>query len=201
MRWPATLGSRFGVHLVLLLPLALLCLDLLQGHLGADPIRAIQLRTGKYALVLLILSLSCTPIYRVTGFGPLLLVRRAFGLYAFLYAGLRFLNFFGLDYRFDLALIWEDALEKRFALAGMAAFLLLAPLAVTSTAIVRRRLGRTWRLLHRLVYASALLAAAHFLWQAKADIREPLFFGAVVVFLLALRLPPVAANLRRARLL
>ena len=190
---------RVLTHVGALLPLLVLGLDYWQGRLGFNPIQDITLRTGKYALVLLVLSLACTPINSVFGFKPVLRVRRALGLYAFMYVSLHFLIFVGLDYGFDLALIREAVLEKRYALVGFAAFLILLPLAVTSTKGWMRRLGRLWKRLHRVVYLAALLAVLHFVWLVKSDVREPLIYGAVVGVLLVLRITRVRHYVSRFR--
>ncbi len=182
---------RILVHAGALLPLAVLLWDYWQGGLSVNPIQDVTLRTGKYALILLVLSLACTPINMVFGYRPVLRVRRALGLYAFMYVAIHLLIFVGLDYTFDLTLIREAILEKRYALVGFAAFLILLPLAVTSTKGWMRRLGRLWKQLHRWVYLAALLAVLHFVWLVKSDIREPLVYGAVVVILLVLRIPRV----------
>jgi sulfoxide reductase heme-binding subunit YedZ len=173
------------------IPLTLLTWDYVQGHLSANPIEDITLRTGKAALLLLILSLSVTPVSKASGVRALIPLRRILGLYAFFYASLHLLTFVGLDYRFDLALIREDVLEKRFALVGLAAFLSLLPLAMTSTKGWRKRLGCNWERLHWLVYLSGLLAATHFILQAKIDLRQPLLYTVIVVLLLATRIPAV----------
>jgi sulfoxide reductase heme-binding subunit YedZ len=167
----------------------MLAWDFTQGQLTANPIREIQLRTGKYALVLLVLSLACTPIYVLSGLKQVLSLRRPLGLYAFMYASLHFLNFVGLDYGFDFSLIREDIFEKRYALVGFAAFLILLPLAITSTKGWMKRLGQNWQRLHRLIYLAALLVILHFLWQTKADFRQPLVYGAIVAVLLTVRIP------------
>lgn len=177
------------VHIAALLPLAILVWDFTQGGLTANPIQEIQLRTGRYALILLVLTLACTPISTMFGLKQVLQLRRPLGLYAFLYASLHFLNFVGLDFGFNFDLIKEGILEKRFALVGLAAFLCLLPLAVTSTRGWMRRLGRNWHRLHWLIYPAALLAVLHFTLQVKADYRSPLLYGAVVVLLLVIRLP------------
>ena len=182
---------RILVHSGALLPLAVLAWDYWQGGLSVNPIQDVTLRTGKYALVLLVLSLACTPINTVFGYKPVLRLRRPLGLYAFMYVGLHLLIFVGLDYGFDPALIREAILEKRYALVGFTAFLILLPLAVTSTKGWMRRLGRLWKRLHRWVYLAALMAVLHFVWLVKSDIREPLLYGAVVVLLLVLRIPRV----------
>jgi methionine sulfoxide reductase heme-binding subunit len=179
------------VHIGSLVPLALLLWDFLTDNLTVNPIQDITFRTGKAALVLLVLSLACTPLNTVFGFREALKVRRPLGLYAFMYVCLHFLTFIGLDYGFDLGLIREAIFEKRFALIGFAAFLTLLPLALTSTKAWQKRLGKTWRSLHRWVYLAAILAVVHYVWVVKADIREPLVYGAIVVLLLILRIPIV----------
>ena len=177
---------RLLTHVGALIPLALLAWDYWGGHLSVNPIQDITLRTGKAALVLLVLSLACTPINSVFGFKPVLRLRRALGLYAFMYVGLHLLIFVGLDYGFDRVLIREAIFEKRYALVGFGAFLILLLLAITSTKGWMRRLGKLWKRLHRAVYVAALLAVVHFVWLVKSDAREPLLFGAVVVVLLLL---------------
>jgi sulfoxide reductase heme-binding subunit YedZ len=189
-------------HLGALTPLAVLTWDYAQNQLSVDPIREITLRTGKAALVLLVLSLAITPVHILFGTRPVLKLRRPLGLYAFLYASLHGLTFVGLDYGFNLGLILQEVLQKRFVQAGILAFLLLLPLAITSTRGWMRRLGKNWKRLHRLVYPAALAVVVHFVWLAKGDIREPLIYAAAMVVLLLVRLPPVrnAARNRRSRL-
>ena len=190
---------RIVTHIGALIPLVLLAWDYWGGRLSVNPIQDITLRTGKAALVLLVLSLACTPINSVFGYRPVLRLRRPLGLYAFMYVGLHLLIFVGLDYGFDLFLIREAIFEKRYALVGFAAFLILLPLALTSTKGWMRRLGRLWKRIHRFVYLAALLAVVHFVWLVKSDIREPLLFGAVVIVLLLLRLSPVRRSVSHFR--
>lgn len=192
-------GLQVLVHVGALLPLAWLGWQFSQDQLTANPIREIQLRTGRYALNLLVLSLACTPIYNVFGFRPAKQWRRTLGLYAFMYATLHLLNFIGLDYGFDFALIREGVSSKRFALVGFAAFLILLLLAITSTKGWVIRLGKNWKRLHRLLYVAGILAVTHFMWQAKskADLREPLIYGAVVIVLLVLRIPVISEIIGR----
>ena len=178
-------------YLGALAPLIVLIWAYTQGHLTANPIQDITLRTGKTALVLLVLSLACTPIHTLTGYTPVLKLRRPLGLYAFLYASLHFLVFSGLDYGFDLRLLGEAIFEKRFALVGFAALAILTPLAITSTRGWQRRLGKSWKRLHKWVYVAGLLVIVHYVWLVKSDVRQPLVWGAVVLLLLALRLRPV----------
>ena len=178
---------RILIHVGALTPLARLAWSYWQG-LFFDPIRQITSSTGKTALVLLMLSLACTPI-AVLGFKRMMRVRRALGLYAFLYAVLHFMTFAGWDYGFDLQLLKPAILDQRFVLAGSAAFLLLLPLAVTSTPGWQKRLGKNWKRLQRLVYLANILAILHFVWLVK-DPREPLRYGGIVALLLILRIPP-----------
>lgn len=190
---------RVLVHIGALLPLAILLWDFWQNRLTVNPIQEITLRTGKSALVLLVLALACTPINSVFGFKPVLRLRRPLGLYAFMYASFHFLTFVGLDYGFDPELIREAILEKRYALVGFATFLILLPLAATSTKGWMRRLGRHWKRLHRGVYLAGLLAVLHFVWLVKSDIREPLLYGGVVVLLLVLRISGIRRGISRWR--
>lgn len=185
-------------HLAGLLPLVWLLWAYWQGLFIIDPVQEITTRTGKTTLILLILSLACTPISTISGFKQVLRVRRALGLYAFMYASLHFLTFVGLDYGFDLDLIRYDVVDQRYVLVGFAAGLLLLLLAITSTQGWQKRLGKNWKRLHRLVYLASAMAIVHFAWQVK-DIREPLRYGAVLALFLILRIPGVrraASNVR-----
>lgn len=185
------------VHIAALTPLAILLWHAYQDlyhfttYLTVNPIQEVTFRTGKYALVLLLLSLACTPINTVFGLKQVLPLRKPLGLYAFMYAGLHFMIFIGLDYGFDPDLLLEAIFEKRYALVGFAAFLILLPLALTSTRGWMKRLGKSWKRLHRLVYLAGLLVIIHFVWLVKSDIREPLMYGAVLGLLLLARLPGV----------
>ena len=123
---------RIVIHIAALLPLVMLIWDFTQDNLTANPIREVQLRTGASAINLLMLSLACTPINILTGFRPVLSLRRPLGIYAFFYALLHFTNFIGIDYGFNFALIREDLFEKRYAIVGFTSFILLLPLAITS---------------------------------------------------------------------
>jgi sulfoxide reductase heme-binding subunit YedZ len=178
------------VHIGSLVPLLYLLWDYVTHRLSVNPIQDITLRTGKDALVLLVLSLACTPA-QMLGFREVVKVRRALGLYAFLYVSLHLLAFVWLDYGLDLGLIYEAIFEKRYALVGFMAFLILLPLAVTSTKGWQKRLGKNWKRLHRCVYVAGGLAIVHYIWLVKSDIRQPLAYGAVVALLLLVRIPAV----------
>jgi sulfoxide reductase heme-binding subunit YedZ len=187
------LGSdwlRILAHIVALSPLAMMVWNYSTGAYLIDPVREITTLTGKTALTLLIASLACTPIYMVFGFKQVLRVRRALGLYAFLYAGLHFLTFAGWDYAFDLKLLGPAIFGQRFVLPGAAAFLILLLLAATSTKRWQKRLGKRWKWLHRLSYLAGALVILHFLWLTK-DPRRPLQYGTVIGILLILRVPVI----------
>lgn len=195
-----TPGLLILFHIVALLPLALLVWDFTQGRLTVNPIQEIQLRTGRYALVMLVLSLSCTPLSILPGLKWVLRLRRSLGLYAFLYASLHFLNFIGLDYRFNFDFIQEGVYEKPYVLIGFAAFISLLLLAVTSTRGWMKRLGKNWGRLHWLVYPAALLAVTHFTLQIKADFSVPLLYWVWLVLLAVLRLPAMRKTVGKFRI-
>jgi sulfoxide reductase heme-binding subunit YedZ len=184
------------IHVGAWAPFVWLVYDYFAGNLSFNPIQDITFRTGKPALVLLVLSLACTPINSLFGIRAALKLRRPLGVYAFLYVVLHFLTFTVLDYVLDWDLISEAIFEKRYALVGFAAFLLLLPLFLTSTKAWQKRLGKRWKRLHQLVYLAAPLAVTHYVWLVKSDIRQPIAFGVVVLLLLLYRVPAVRRRLR-----
>jgi methionine sulfoxide reductase heme-binding subunit len=151
-------------------------------------VREILHRCGKTALQLLLLTLLVTPLREITGWRDLIRLRRMLGLFAFFYALLHFTTYAWLDQGLDLRAIGEDILKRPYITIGLAALLLLVPLAVTSTDRMMRRLGRRWTQLHRLVYLVTLLGVWHFWWQVKKDIREPLVYALIFAVLMAWRL-------------
>lgn len=180
-------------------PFFVLLWDASHGQLTANPILEATHRTGLAALVLLVLSLACKPLNVLFGFRQAIKLRRPLGVYGLLYIGVHLFIFVVLDYGLDAGLIRDTIIEQRFVLAGLAAFVLLLPLGITSTKGWMKRLGRKWSVLHRLVYIAVPLVVVHYLWLVKADIRVPLQYGAVVALLLFLRIPHVRrffANLR-----
>jgi methionine sulfoxide reductase heme-binding subunit len=178
------------VHISCLLPIPVLIYDAWSGNLTADPIFGAILRTGKIALVILVLSLACTPLNTIFGFSPALRVRRALGDYAFLYVCLHFVIFISLDYGFDFQYLVPE-LVKPYLLVGVIAGVLLIPLAITSFSPWPKRLGKNWKRLHNLVYLINLLSALHFILVVKQGVTEPYLWMIVIVFLLILRLPPI----------
>lgn len=182
---------KIVVHLIGLLPLVLLLWRYWQGGLKPDPIGAAMRHTGRYALILLLLSLLPTALRVTLDRTDLLRVRRAVGLYAFLYAALHLLIYVGLDYAFSWKLLIQALPGATYVLLGLTAFLLLVPLAITSTDGWVRRLGRHWRRLHRLVYPAAVLVILHYAGVFKELRAGPVVAGALLALLFVLRLPPV----------
>lgn len=186
-----------GVFLLAAAPLAKLAWDLPTGGLGANPIEAALNRLGFWTLALLLASLAATPANALLGASFLLRARRMLGLWAFAYGTLHLLAYVAVDQGLDLRLLAQDVARRKFMTVGFAAWLLLVPLAVTSTDGWVRRLGfRAWKRLHRLVYAAAVLGVVHFVWRVKADLAEPLTFGAALAVLLLLRLVPTRPGAR-----
>jgi sulfoxide reductase heme-binding subunit YedZ len=173
---------------VCLIPLGQLTLNAYRGDLGANPIETITRFTGSWSLIILIASLAVTPLRRITGKNELIKLRRMLGLFAFFYAALHFATYMVLDLYFDFPAIVKDVLKRPYITVGFTAFVLMIPLAATSTAGMIRRLGKRWQQLHYLVYVSAILGVVHFYWLVKADIRRPVQYGAVLAVLLAYRL-------------
>jgi methionine sulfoxide reductase heme-binding subunit len=155
--------------------------------LGSNPIERLLLHTGWWGLILLVASLAITPLRRWTGINALVQARKPLGLFAFAWTTLHVLTYVGLDQFFGWAYIVEDVLERPFITVGALGFLLLIPLAVTSTRGWIRRLGRNWTRLHRLVYPAALLGVLHYQWKVKTEAPEPLVFWAVLALLLGAR--------------
>jgi methionine sulfoxide reductase heme-binding subunit len=175
------------VFLAALLPLAQLIFRQLTTGLGANPVEVMTHRTGLTALILLFITLAITPLRKMTGLYWLIQYRRMLGLFAFFYACLHFLIYAVLDQSLDLASVTKDVYKRPFITVGFLAFILMFPLALTSTKGWIRRLGKRWQQLHRLIYVSAAAGALHFFWLVKKDKREPLIYAAVLALLLGYR--------------
>lgn len=181
--------SKVLVFVNALVPLALLAWDSVRGALGANPAEFILRTTGLLALFFLTLSLAVTPARRILGIPALAQHRRALGLFAFFYASLHLVAYGALDKGLRIADVVADTVARPFIAVGMTAFLVMVPLAATSTtAMIRRLGGRRWRQLHRLVYAVGLLGVLHFYMLVKADTRTPIVYAAVVIALLIFRM-------------
>ncbi len=178
-----------AVFLTCLVPVAWLAYRAFTGDLGANPIETLSRYTGDWTLRFLLIALAVTPARHLSGWAGVMRLRRMLGLFAFFYACLHFLTYLVLDQFFHWPSIVEDIGERPYITVGFTAFVLLIPLAATSTnAMVRRLGGRRWQALHRAVYAIGVLGVLHFLWLVKADNREPLIYAFVLALLLGYRL-------------
>jgi sulfoxide reductase heme-binding subunit YedZ len=192
---------KVTIFLVCLLPLSKLLLEafgIAGFSLGPNPIEELIHRCGIWGLNFLLITLSITPLRRITHWNWLIRLRRMLGLFAFFYVSLHFLVYAGLDQRFNLAVIIEDIVERPYITLGITGLLLLVPLAITSTAGMMRRLGRRWSQLHRLVYLVPILGTWHFYWQVKKDITEPLIYAGILFVLLGFRLVVSIRKKRRS---
>ena len=177
------------LFLVCLVPLTRLVWDGVHENLGANPVETIRLFTGDWTLRFLLITLAVTPLRRLTGWNAIVRVRRMLGLFAFFYAALHVISYVWLDQFFMWDLIIEDVYKRPYITVGFTAFMLLLPLALTSTnGMVRRLGGKHWQRLHRLVYIIAILGVVHFWWLVKSDIRQPLIYATVLALLLGYRL-------------
>lgn len=171
-----------------LVPLAWLAWRGVTGGLGADPIRELELETGRWTLRMLAATLAITPLRMLTGMGALVKLRRMLGLFTFFYATVHLAMWVGVDWFFDVPAMAEEIVKHRYILVGMLTWLLLLPLAITSTkGWIRRLGGRRWNLLHRLVYVAAITGTIHYLWAVKLDTFWPFVYFATFAVLLGVR--------------
>jgi methionine sulfoxide reductase heme-binding subunit len=194
------------IHILGWFPLVWVFYEYFAGELSFNPIQDIEQQLGKTALYFLIASLACTPFYTLFGWREPLIHRRALGLYSFLYASLHVLTFIGIDYGFNLLLIGGIVFNKFFSLVGLAAYLLLLPLAITSSRWWMKKMGDKWVSLHRLVYVAGVLVVFHYalakkgdIFRFNGDILQPILWGGLLLLLLALRFPPVQRWVKRLR--
>ena len=189
---------QVAIHIYGWSALVLLIIDFFTGNLTANPIQAMEQRTGRHAITLLVLALACTPLNNLFGWRELIKRRRALGLYAFLYATIHVIIFVDLDYGLAWSLIIQTILEKPYIVVGVISFLMLIPLALTSFDIWKKRLGKKWKRLHQMIYLIAPLVALHYAWGKKGDffrlqgeIIRPLIYSVIIIVLLLMRLPQV----------
>jgi len=181
--------TKIFIFLGCLLPLARLGWKALHGGLGANPIEVITHSTGDWTLILVLTTLAITPLRRITKQYWLIGVRRMIGLFAFFYGSLHFTTYIWLDKFFDLHEMFKDIAKRPFITVGFSAFVLLIPLALTSTAASIRRLGgKNWQRLHRLIYLTGILGVIHYIWLVKADLRKPLEYAFALSILLLYRI-------------
>jgi methionine sulfoxide reductase heme-binding subunit len=180
--------TKVAVFVVSLVPLALLLWAAYTDELGPNPLEYITRATGDWTLRFLLIALAVTPLRKLLRTPDLIRFRRMLGLYAFFYGSLHLLTYLWFDRIFEFAGIWEDIVKRPYITIGFTAWLLMLPLAVTSTAGWIRRLGGSrWRMLHRAAYVSAVCGVIHFYWLVKSDVRQPLLYAGILAALLALR--------------
>lgn len=182
-----TLTLKVLIHVISLTLLINTYFLAITDQLGADPVEAVLHFTGMGALNLLLLSLSITPVTKYIKKPFLMQNRRLVGLYAFLYALCHVVSFWAFEVQFDLALFLEEIIKRPYITIGLAAFIILVPLAITSWSVIKKRMGKRWQKLHNWVYLATLLGGIHFYWSVKSGITEPLIYVVIIIFLLFLR--------------
>ena len=179
---------RSSVFLLSTIPFIVITCKIFLNKLGPEPIKEITHHTGEWTLLFLIFTLAMSPLKQITNMNIWISIRRMLGLFAFFYASLHMLTYVGLDYRFDMNEISKDILTKRFIFVGFASWLLLVPLALTSSKKMMSVLKQYWKKLHKLIYLIALLGVTHFIWLVKKDITEPLIYLLIIILLLGFRI-------------
>ena len=175
------------IFLTCLWPLFSIGYTIFIDNLGANPIEYIEKHFGLWALIFLCLTLSLTPLKEITHIGKWILYRRMLGLFVFFYTSIHLLIYLGLDYQFAWSDIKDDIVKHKYVLVGFLAWLLLIPLAFTSSNKMIKRLKRRWKSLHQLIYVIAILAILHFVWLVKKDMTEPIIYGSILGGLLLIR--------------
>jgi sulfoxide reductase heme-binding subunit YedZ len=176
------------IFVLSLWPLLSIGINIFQNNLGANPVQFIERHFGEWTLIYLCLTLSMTPLRNITGTAQWILYRRMLGLFTFFYATIHLLCYLGIDYQFAWLDIKNDIVKHRYVLLGFLSWLLLLPLALTSSDHMIRKLKMNWKRLHRLIYLIAILGILHFIWLVKKDITEPLIYGSIIFILFLLRL-------------
>ena len=183
--------SRFYKIIVFFLslwPIYIIAYQIIFNQLGPEPVDRIINHFGEWTLIFILLTLSMTPMRKITKSLEWIKFRRMLGLYAFFYASVHMLSYVGLDYRFDFAPLINDVLKKKFIFIGFSAWLLLIPLAVTSSEKMVRLLKHNWKKIHRLIYVIAIFGVLHFIWLSKTIFFKPLIFLIVLIILLLFRI-------------
>jgi len=184
-----------SIFILSTIPFILITFKIFFNKLGPEPIKEITHHTGEWTLLFLIFTLSMSPLKQLTNLNIWISARRMLGLFAFFYASLHMLTYVALDYRFDMNEISKDIVTKRYIFIGFAAWLLLVPLALTSSTRMVKLLKQYWKKLHRLIYVIAFLGVIHFIWLVKKDLTEPLIYLLIVLFLLLFRIKFKKTNL------
>ena len=191
---------KLAVFLACLVPAVWLAWDIWAGNLSANPIEDLRDRTGIWTLRFLMITLAVTPLRRVTEWRSVIRFRRMLGLFGFFYAFIHFITYIWLDQFFDFHAILDDITKRPFIISGVVSFVLLIPLAITSTKKWIGRLGgKRWQMVHRLIYVSAAAGALHYYWRVKLDVRSPVAYGALLAILLLFRFRFETLKLQIAR--
>jgi len=181
--------TKRGLFAICLIPAALLTWRAFNGRLGANPVEFIEHATGDWAIRFLLITLAVTPLRKIVNQPQLARFRKMLGLFAFFYTFVHLMMYLIFDQMFDLEAIFHDVAKRLYIMAGMAGFLMMLPLAITSTAAMVRRMGpKNWQRLHRLVYFSTLAGIVHYYWLVKSDIREPAMYAAILLVEMLYRL-------------
>ena len=180
--------SKIIVFILCLWPLVIISLNIYYNELGAEPVKKIMNHFGEWTLIFICLTLAMSPLKRFTSLAFWTKFRRMLGLFVFFYATIHLLTYIGLDYRFDWQPIFNDVLKKKFIFIGFSAWLLLIPLAATSSQKMINLLKQNWKKLHRIVYIIAIFGALHYIWLSKTIFFKPLIFSVIIVVLLILRI-------------
>jgi len=194
---------KLTVFVLSLIPLIIILVKIFFNNLGAEPIKEITNHTGEWTLLFLIFTLSMSPLKKITNMNIWISFRRMLGLFAFFYASLHMLTYTGLLYRFDLSAISKDILTKKYIFAGFTAWLLLIPLALTSSKKMIILLKHNWKKIHRLIYLTSILGVIHYIWLVKKDLTKPLIYLTIILILLMLRIrfnknPLLLFNIKRS---
>ena len=171
-----------------LIPFIIIVYKILFNELGPEPVKEITHHTGEWTLIFIVLTLTMTPLKIITNLSIWISFRRMLGLFVFFYATLHMLTYVIIDYRLDFDSIFKDILTKKFIFAGFTAWLLLLPLALTSSKKAVIFLKDKWKKLHKLIYIIAILGVVHFIWLVKKDLTEPLIYAVIILFLLLFRI-------------
>ena len=179
---------KLSIFISSLIPFLLITYKIFFNKLGPEPVKEITHFTGEWTLIFICLTLSMSPLKKLTNINYWVKVRRMFGLFVFFYASMHLLTYVGIDYRFSWQPIFEDVVKKKYIFVGFAAWVLLIPLTITSSQKMMLLLKQNWKKLHRLIYVIAILGSLHFIWLSKTIYFKPLIYFVLIIFLLILRI-------------
>ena len=178
-----------GVFTLSTIPFILILYKIFFNKLGPEPVKEITSLTGEWTLIFICLTLSMTPLKKITNLIFFINLRRMLGLFVFFYATLHLLTYIGIDYRFNFSPIIDDVLKKKYIFIGFSAWLLLIPLAITSSQKMIRILKDKWKRIHRLIYVIAIFGSLHYIWLSKTIFFKPMIYSLIIFLLLLFRLP------------